>query len=248
MRGAFHGCGGRPEMLPPATSPGSAVQFGRYIDLSGQAPVMTGGERLIFDDPRCADWLIKVSRSRPGHEAGLKNRVFLRHSKWRFGALRSWYKEHEEYLALLWRTQRVPDFIAGFHGFCQTSEGPGMVVEKIRDARGQIAPAVASLRPERGERRLLLRLIDEFFDQLIEAQIVAKDLHPANVVIAGDFDRLVLVDGLGDGVLLKTKRYVRYFRARDMEKKRRAFRDFVNRRMGAQAARPLRPSIAGNCR
>lgn len=201
----------------------------KFVDLSNSQPLFIGGERLVYEDPRCSHWLIKVSRMQNGRENKLKNRFFKRYSKWRYGAMKSWYKEQEEYLALLWRQYEVPDFVAGFYGYCQTSEGPGMVVEKVTDGEGNIASTVASIvnSASSEEKELLLILIDDFFDKMIDAQCVAKDLHMANVAVSGDFEKLVLIDGLGDGVLIKTKKFLRYFRIRDMEKKRLRFKQFV---------------------
>lgn len=197
------------------------------VDLSLSKPLFIGQERLVYQDPRCADWLIKVCRWDNVNKNKKNHRWIKRYSLWRYGLMRSWYKEQEEYLALLWRTRSVPYFIADFYGFCQTSEGPGMVVRKVCDANGDIAKTVAETRFDGVERARLDALVDAFFDELIQAKVVAKDLHMGNVVISGDFERLVLIDGLGDGVLIKTKKYLSYFRNKDLEKKRTRFKQFV---------------------
>jgi hypothetical protein len=203
--------------------------WNKTVDLSNVEPLFVGGERLVYQDPRFNDCLIKLPRFNNGRENKIKNRNVKRYSKWRYGVMRSWFKEQEEYLALLWREQKVPNFIAGFYGYCDTSEGPGMVVEKITDVEGRVAKTVAAIKTSlsKDEAELLLVLIDDFFDKMIEFNCVAKDLHMANVAVSGDFSRLVLIDGLGDGVLIKLKKYSRTLRENDMNKKRKRFKEYI---------------------
>lgn len=205
------------------------IVWNKSVDLSNIKPLFVGGERLVYQDPRFDDCLIKLPRFNNGRENKIKNKSVKRYSKWRYGVMRSWFKEQEEYLALLSREQKVPNFIAGFYGYCKTSEGPGMVVEKITDAEGRVAKTVAAIKPSlsKDDEEILLFLIDEFFDKMIEYNCVAKDLHMANVAVSGDFSRLVLIDGLGDGVLIKLKKYSRSLRENDMNKKRNRFKEYI---------------------
>ena len=69
----------------------------------------------------------------------------IRREKRRFRPLTAWYVEQDEYLALLNRTNAVPDFIAQFSGYCQTDLGLGQLVEKIKDDNsGQISQSIAA--------------------------------------------------------------------------------------------------------
>ncbi len=122
----------------------------------------------------------------------------------------------------MWRTQKLPSFIARFYGFCQTDLGPGMLVEKIASG-GQIGKTLLDMKRQNCSDPRLEKLITTFFDDVVESGCVATDLRPRNVVIGGDFERLVLVDGLGDSVLIKTKMHSRFLRERFYRHKRQEF-------------------------
>lgn len=198
-----------------------------YVDLTNIKPLFVGGERVVYQDPRYEDCLIKLPRIK---ESGSKNGhrfPFNRYSRWRYGNLSTWYKEQEEYLAILGRERKVPDFIAGFYGYCDTSEGLGMVVEKVVDADGKVARTVAEINAFKSseEAQVVLRLIDDFFDKMIEYNVVAGDLRRRNVAVAGNFSKLVLIDGLGDSVLIKLKKYSRFLRKNQLNERRRIFKE-----------------------
>jgi hypothetical protein len=200
-----------------------------YVDLSGARPAFIGSERAIFEDPRSPETLIKVCKA--GHEAKASRRGDLQprlrsrwsYSQWRYGEMRGWQREYEEYIALLWRTQTLPSFVARYYGFCQTSRGPGMVVEKVRGPDGGLAATLRAAFDGDPHDPRLPGLIEEFFDALIACGCVVKDLHPNNIAVAGSLDRLVLVDGLGDGVVPKIKKVSGSLRQRYFEAKRQEF-------------------------
>lgn len=199
------------------------------VDLSDATPLFVGSERAIFEDPRSPETLIKVCRAaherKAGHAAGTQPppRSRWSYSRWRYGEMRGWQREYEEYIAMLWRMQALPGFVARYHGFCQTSRGPGMVVEKVRGPDGGIAGTLRAAFNEEPHDPRLPGLIDGFFDALIASGCVVKDLHPNNIAVAGSLERLVLVDGLGDGVIPKVRKVSSSLRQRYFEARRDAF-------------------------
>lgn len=168
-----------------------------------------GGGRIIYEHPFCKDILIKICRPNGKDELKYHNSFFKRYGIWRYGGMWAWHREYEEYIALLWRTGTVPDFIPKFYGFCQTDLGPGMMVEKIVGADGQVARTLSDIKKSGIVDPRLEGMIRSFFEKLRESGCVATDLRPRNIVIAGDFERLVLVDGPGDILLIKLKMFSR---------------------------------------
>ena len=85
-------------------------------------------------------------------------------------------------------------------GVAQTSLGLGLLVEKITDDAGGIAPTVASLaRQGRLDEALRARL-DEFFEDLADAHVVLHDVSPSNIAYGRNADGklgLYLIDGFG---------------------------------------------------
>ena len=90
--------------------------------------------------------------------------------------------------------------LARILGVAQTSLGLGLLVEKITDDAGGIAPTVASLaRQGRLDQALRARL-DEFFEDLADAHVVLHDVSPSNIAYGRNADGkpgLYLIDGFG---------------------------------------------------
>ena len=177
--------------------------------------VAAGGGRKVYQHPERPDLLIKVLR--PERLAAGTNR-----DKWlrrlarplsrthrRFGPYREWFLEHEEYIAILNRTRRIPDFVAGYHGFVETDRGLGMIVERITAPNGAVAPTLRNVLGAQGEGACLAPLVDALFDRVGAARAVLKDVTTRNIVLGvhphdGSL-RLVVVDGLSDPTVLRVK-------------------------------------------
>lgn len=112
-----------------------------------------------------------------------------------------------EYIRVLGRIGRIPDFIAPYHGFCETTRGVGLLVGRITDAAGALAPTLRRAARDGARAGDLGRALDGFMAEMLQSGAVASDLGPGNVVVApgASGPRLVLVDGLGDRALIPVR-------------------------------------------
>lgn len=215
-------------MLDPITA---------YYDLSDATPLSQGQSRIVYQHPLHNGLLIKVVRPGSQDERRYYNARLRRFSVWRFGGMRVWAREYDEYIALLWRARAMPDYISRYFGFCQTNFGPGMVVEKVMGPDGTMARTLKELLSDaRYSTAQLHGLVDTFFDDLIGSDAVVSGLHLGNVVLReGPAPKLVLIDGLGDIVLIKTKMLSRRLRRRSLDRRRARFHAQIDKARAGQA-------------
>lgn len=148
------------------------------------------------------DALVKVRCDQPK-----PHRFFRRYSERRYGNLRQWNREANEFLAALNRGCPEIDRLASFMGFTRTTEGPAIIVEKMTDPEGNLAPTV---RQEMGtltdgDPRLvsLRQELSELMNDLERGRIIIGDFSLDNVVRAQERGgKLVVIDGIGERVLL----------------------------------------------
>lgn len=171
------------------------------IDLSNSIPLRASQNYCIYDHPDLDGALLKVRVDKP------KSRLFKRYSEFRYGNLRQWAREANEYLAAL--SRGCPEIwrLAGFLGYAVTSEGPGICVEKMTGPDGNLAPSFAQelQQAPKGspERAKLLKEMDELLRDLERGRIIVGDISRQNIVRAQERDgQLVVIDGVGERVLL----------------------------------------------
>lgn len=169
------------------------------LELSNTRPLASGSYRDIFQHPHDENLLVKVvKRSRrksrqPWYKSWRKNDNHL-----------TLLRELKEYRSLDRKNLRHLPFIQKYFGDAETDIGPGMVVEKLRGRDGHLAPTVAHLVQHHGLTDVLRDRFFELRDLIIAHNIVFADVRASNIVLAhdGNGDRLVVIDGLGDGLWL----------------------------------------------
>ena len=173
------------------------------IDLTNARVLRTSQNHNIFDHPEDERALLKVRCE----SAKNGTRFLRRYSEWRYGNLRQWNREANEYLAALHRG--VPELarLARFMGYAQTSVGPALVVEKMTNSLGELAPTVRqelrSFPTGDPRRQAILTELNELLDDLERGGIVVGDFTLDNVVRASERGgRLVVIDGLGERSLV----------------------------------------------
>ncbi|WP_420586270.1 YrbL family protein [Ruegeria sp.] len=171
------------------------------IDLSNIEPLRKSQNYSIFNHPQNPGALLKVRTDKP------KNRLIKRYSEFRYGNLRQWSREANEYLAAMNRGCSEIRRLAGFLGYAVTSKGPALVVEKMTAPGGGLAPTLAqelAAAPQGSARRAeLLQELAELLDDLDRGRIIVGDISTQNIVRAQERDgKLVVIDGLGERVLL----------------------------------------------
>ncbi|WP_052097112.1 PhoP regulatory network YrbL family protein [Achromobacter sp. RTa] len=196
-----------PPPLNPADSfpciPAASFQavFGP-LNLDAEAPLAIGGDRHIFQHPHMPSLLVKVMDMQ-ARAVYLEARPFKRWYKQyqRESAYRVYLNEISEYVTTTTRPSgvwQVP--MARILGLAQTTLGLGLVVEKICDEAGNIAPTVADLARQGKFDAALSEQLDEFFDDLADAHVVLHDISASNVACGLNADGkqgLYLIDGFG---------------------------------------------------
>ena len=171
------------------------------IDLSDLQPLRKSRNYKIFQHPMVDGALLKVRVDEP-----VRNHAIPRYAERRYGNLRQWNREANEYLAALNRNCPEIERLAYFMGYAPTSLGPALVVEKITGPDGNLAPTLESERAALGddmqERKQLYDEFMELMDDLERGRIIVGDLSFENIVRAQERDgKLVVIDGLGERVL-----------------------------------------------
>ncbi|WP_170381350.1 YrbL family protein [Ruegeria atlantica] len=171
------------------------------IDLSGHTPLRDSNNYKIYQHPEIEGALLKVRVDEP-----VRNHIFPRYAERRYGFLRQWNREANEYLAALHRGCPEIERLARFMGYAPTSEGPGLVVEKLTGPDGDLAPTLKSEKAalEKGSdaRKKLKEEVIELLNDLERGRIIVGDMGPENIVRAQERGgKLVVIDGLGERVL-----------------------------------------------
>lgn len=146
--------------------------------------------------------LVKVMDMR-AHAVYLEDRPFKRWYKQyqRESAYRVYLNEIAEYVTATTRPSgvwQVP--MARILGVAQTSLGLGLLVEKITDEAGNMAPTVNDLAKKGLLDDTLKARMDEFFDDLADAHVVVHDVSARNIAVGKNADGksgLFLIDGFG---------------------------------------------------
>lgn len=172
------------------------------IDLSNREPLRKSRNYMIFEHPAHGDALLKVRSDVP-----VRNHTVPRYSERRYGSLRQWQREANEYLAALHRGCPEIERLAMFMGYAPTTLGPALVVEKLTGPDGDLAPTVHSeWLLVKDDPVALRRLHDDFvelMDDLERGRIIVGDMSHENVVRAQERGgKLTVIDGAGERVLL----------------------------------------------
>lgn len=218
------------------------TQF-RLLDLAGLDPIAAGADRLVYQHPYDSSLLVKVVDF-PAMKEHLRTRPLRRwrKSRQREGAYRNHIAELAEYTAAhnaaagRWK---VP--MARVVGLAQTNMGLGLLVEKITDGKGRLAPTIEQIVRERGLDEALARELDYFFDTLADHHIILNDVSARNVVMGQNADGepgLYLIDGFG------SKQAVPLFAYSKMLNRRRILRKYHRVRAKLQARSAARPRLA----
>ncbi|MFD4837585.1 YrbL family protein [Achromobacter sp. NPDC058515] len=182
--------------------PGSFQSVFGPLDLNTQTPIAAGSDRQIYQHPHSPAMLVKVVNMR-AHAVYLEDRPFKRWYKQyqRESAYRVYLKEISEYVTTTTRPSgvwQVP--MARILGVAQTTLGLGLLVEKITDEAGNMAPNVKELARKGLLDDTLKAQMDEFFDDLADAHVVVNDVSASNIAVGMNADGkrgLYLVDGFG---------------------------------------------------
>lgn len=190
------------------------------IDLSGLSPLRESRNYKIFQHPEIEGALLKVRVDEPERKHPLP-----RYSEWRYGNLRQWNREANEYLAALNRGCPEIERLARFAGYAPTSLGPAIVVEKLTGPDGELAPTLQSelvkfSKDQAGRQRLHQEFM-ELLDDLERGQIVVGDMGFENIVRAQERGgMLVIIDGLGERVMFPLALFSKWAFRKSIQRRR----------------------------
>jgi hypothetical protein len=172
------------------------------IQLLGSEPIARGIRSQIFQHPHDSELLIKVARPDYKHHRKLK---YLLIERQRYGPYIWWAREIREYLALRSRLRVHPPWLQRFIGFVETDLGLGLVVGKVHDGTGRLAPTLEQTVAETGLTLALRRKVDKLQRELLAHEVILGDAHPRNILLAPapEGTALVIIDGLGDKNIIR---------------------------------------------
>ncbi len=177
-----------------------------FVDLEQWRLAGHGASRNLFENRMYPDILIKTvkpSAQTAGGNRKVKSRIYF-FKKWRrFGAYMVFRRELEEYLNLARKfggeRKKLP--IAKIFGFVQTSQGLGMIVERVASRDGSLAPTLRRIIQERRFEQKHLDALNEFFREATRFHIVLMDCNLGNFVWSDAQDgdpKVICVDGTGE--------------------------------------------------
>jgi len=193
---------------PPRTAPPiDHCDFQSTVHLEslilGDVPLAVGRTRQVFAHPQRADCLVKVMR--PEFVASQYDAALPLHRRWkllrRAGRYTIYLREFGEYVAARSRFPQQACPLAPVFGIVDCGKhGLGLVVARITDGQGALAPTLRSLVERDGLDDALRARLAVFAAQLHACDVIVHDLNARNILqgVDGGRPRLVLVDGFGD--------------------------------------------------
>jgi len=190
------------------------------LNLGDRTPLRKSRNYQIFQHPELKGALLKVRVDNP-----VRNHLIPRYGEWRYGNLRQWNREANEYLAALNRGCPEIERLAHFMGYASTSLGPAIVVEKLTGPDGGLAPTMRAEREALGKdqdgRRRLHEELMELLDDLERGQIIVGDMSSENIVRAEERGgKLVVIDGLGERVMFPLTLFSKWAFQKSIERRR----------------------------
>lgn len=170
--------------------------------------VASGGTRIVYQHPFQDGMLIKIIRPEIVGRNGAVVTSRKRRRKFRIARLRpfgvyvTFHREMRETLRLARRTYPRLDFPFPFpraHGLIWTTQGLGLVVEKIASSDNSLAPSLHELLEAGRFTETHWRQLKALFELCERHHLVVGDLNPHNFLyqdIGGG--RFVVIDSIGE--------------------------------------------------
>lgn len=185
------------------------------LSLRDTEPLIEGARRRVYQHPGHERLLIKVLQPAEATFASTQ-KVPLRIRR-RYGIYRTYTRQIDEYIRLRARLRDEDLPIERFFGVVDTDFGLGLVVEKVVDRAGRLAPTLDALVTRHGLSPGLEERILRLRDEVLRLGIITGDLHGGNIVAGHDAargDRLVIVDGIGTKTFIPVNSLSRYINRR----------------------------------
>ncbi len=200
---------------------------GQEIDLAGCVLARSGRTRNVHTHENLPGVLIKTLRP----DVVDANGHIKAYEWWKkgrpHGAYFAFRREIDEFIVLCRRQygrdlSRVP--FARTCGLVMTSAGLGLVVERIADRDGNLAPTMIDLIAKGRFEKNHLQAMERFLDRCHELHIVFGDLTVNNIVYTEARDargEFVAIDGFGEKTVIPFHRWSKLLNDRKIERVRR---------------------------
>ena len=186
-----------------------------YLDVSSLEIVSRGQKRNIRILPGSTNAVLKTIRPDIVDSSGQFMHKNLLQSLRPHGCHCSTLRELEEYIIQCRRNHASNQHslpIAHIIGLLPTNEGLGLLVEKITDQHGDLAPTMAELIKSNKIKNKHLSALEDFRNRCIDNHIVIGDLHAGNITYTesrSNKPECVCIDGYGEKALIPVHRWSR---------------------------------------
>lgn len=213
---------GESSRKPCGTGANSSPLAGSVLPLAEAAPIASGQQRDVYPVPAQPDMVVKVVRDPrpPSSERFIKRMVRTIAPDTRFRVfLIDAFLEMKVAARLGANGPESP--LPKCFGIVATDLGPGVLVERIADADGALAPRLVEVHRRNGLDDEVLALLNVFASRLYALDIVAGDLHEGNLVLGwrNGEKRLFLIDGFGDRHAIPVRTWSRRLNARSLSRR-----------------------------
>ena len=198
---------------------------GKYYDLNCFPVASSGRMRSVYLLPDNPKLILKtISRERLGDDGHIVSQKRFKH--WRpVGRYLVFNREVHEYFRLKNRTFFEPETnlpIPTIYGFADTSNGLGMLIEKVSDQNGGLAPTMYGLAKTGALETKHRQAFAEFEAKCRNVQLILGDANPGNFVFtetrSGE-PEWVCVDGFGVRTLIPVNLYSKWANGRALSKR-----------------------------
>jgi hypothetical protein len=187
------------------------------VVLKTETPLAVGRTQVVYQHYQDPNLLIKVRRLDKLQRVYDRKIGGLIGYKRRHGLYTTWMRELEHYFSVCLRLGYRPQFLQEYHGIVQTDLGLGMVVSRVTDRSGGLAPTLQDVVLSTGLTAELRAKVDDLLRQVNELRISTNDISIANIVYGWNEtagDHLVLIEGIGVNTIIPIAKYSNYLNVR----------------------------------
>jgi hypothetical protein len=184
------------------------------INLKDATPVSSGTLQHVYQHPSEPDYLIKILRLDRMRERWARKSRGLPIVR-RYGLYNAWVRELKTYIELRSRSPdgEGPEFLQRHFGLTDTDLGIGLLVGKVKDRAGGLAPTLANVVRQDGFTEQLRTQFAELQAKIEALNLVTSDINANNILVGWDErhgEHLVIIEGLGDNTLIPVKTMFRF--------------------------------------
>lgn len=184
------------------------------IALKAQPPLAAGSTQTVYQHPDDPNLLIKVrkrEKMQKIYDRQLAARIGIRR---RHGLYTAWMRELQHYFSVHLRLGYRPEFLQPYYGVIDTDLGLGLVVGKVIDRSGNLAPMLRDIVRRSGLTADIRQKLNELFRQINELQVSTTDINVQNIAYAWSEtagDHLVVIEGIGVNTFIPLAKFSNYF-------------------------------------